>query len=527
MSYTNSPMVSTYSTSRVPLAYGIQARAGLVSLTTDPGMVNVLPFKEKDEGGHDVVWGETRYAIRGITINNTPGNITRGMFVWEKTPGTLYYFAVVNQSVYTSTNGAVWNVVNTLTTAATTPVRFTEYIDASNTKKLIMVDGVEGYIFTSSAAGTKITDANFPSPHVPFPIYLDGYLFLAKANTGDIYNSDLNSPSTWTAGNFFSAQGYPDDIKALIRINNYIAAIGSSSTEYFYDAGNSPGSPLARLDGATLPFGTNHPNTIAANKDTIIFLSNNGDGESTVRMIEGLKYKEVSARFVVTLMSNIIAVASNMRGYLFRQQGELFYGLCFDGTNTSATAAPQQGLTLVYSFNTELWSEFQYSSPQTYMFPVYFTSPATSGSSFTYVAGSFGGLAFFGFWSQSNAKYNDSLDGISEAAISETVRTPSFDFGTMNYKTMSRVGLGFTALFENGVSQVRCQYSDGDWTGLNTAEVLFGNNTGAGVDDNGRSSFPFITRLGIFRVRAFILSSTSGIPKQWKFLEFDINKLQQ
>lgn len=523
MPFTNSPTNSTYDTQRVPLACSISLRTGATQTNIDPGMINVLPFKETDSMGKDEVWGETRYTLNTVTVANATGNIMRGMYVWEPSPGVVYNFTVVGQAVY-STTGTVWTQVNTLTNNKNTPVRFTEYIDASNTKKLILVDGYEGYVFTSNAAGTKITDANFPSPHVPFPIYLDGYLFLAKANTGDIYNSNLNDPMTWTSGSFFSAQMYPDDIQALIKINNYIAAVGTSSTEFFYDAGNSPGSPLAKLDGATLPFGTQFPNSIAANKNTIVMLSNSSDGETCFRMIEDLKYKNIENKFINGVMTPITQQSNDaysyMRGYFLRQQGKLFYALCLNGITTDPTISSANAPTYCYSFDTEIWVELNYNTNQ--VFPIYFSSNSTTGSGLTSVAGSIGGRAFFGVW---NAVRNyDTLDGGSTSVpVYEEIRTAPFNFGTMNRKFMSRLALGYSqATLTNSNSAIYVMFDDSDWTGMVSTTYQF-----AGTNTSYPDEFPFLTQLGSFRQRSFKLYSNSNTFRRWKFLEIDINKGQQ
>jgi len=106
-----------------------------------------------------------------------------------------------------------------------------------------------------TTAGTEITSADFPTPHCPFPVFMDGYLFVAKSGTQDIYNSNLDDPALWTAGDYISAEMYPDKIVALSKNNNYIYALGSNSIEYFYDAAVATGSPLGRHDSAVQQFG--------------------------------------------------------------------------------------------------------------------------------------------------------------------------------------------------------------------------------------------------------------------------------
>lgn len=521
MAYTKAPEQSTYSTQRIPAAYGINLRPGGTSTANkDAGMINVIPFVQSKGMGEKELWGETRYGINAQTVVNSAGSVCRGTYVWEKTASTTYYFVVVNTSVYTSTNGVSWTAVDTLLTNVTTPVRFTEFIDSTNVKKLVLVDGVEGYVYTTNAAGTKITDVDFPSPHVPFPVFLDGYLFLAKASTGDIYNSNLNDPALWTAGDFISSELFPDDIQALVKVNNYILAIGNQGSEYFYDAANATGSPLARYEGGALPFGTSFPNTIATNKDTVVLLANNNDGEGVFKVIEGFKYKDIQGDFVLNLLNTSVNSTgpSVVRGYFFRQQGELFYGICFNGTTTTSAPTASSVPTFAYSFSTQMWFELCYNLST--IFPVYFTGSSTSNRLLTSVAGSIGGLVFFGLLS--SLSYQDTLNGLDNTTIYQEIRTEPVDFDSLNLKYMHRFGIGYSS--NNAFASaplLSFQYTDNDWNSVSSGFITKGTNA------SGVGGFPFATQLGSFRQRSFKVYANSLNQIRWKFFEMDINKGQQ
>lgn len=519
MAYTSAPETQTYASVRMPIAYGIDLRPGSTStFQKDAGMINVIPFK-RQEAGEEVIWGETRYGINAQQVVSAAGSICRGMYVWEKSIGTTYIFVVVGTSVYSSTGGT-FSLVNTLLTNVNTPVRFTEFIDATNVKKLVLVDGVEGYVYTTNAAGTKITDVDFPTPHVPFPVFIDGYLFLAKAGTGDIYNSDLNDPAIWTAGSFISSELYPDDIQALLKVNNYLLAVGTQGCEYFYDAANATASPLARYEGASLPFGTSFPNAIASNKDTVILLANSGDGEGVLKKIEDFKHTDIPCEFVLSLLNTSVNSTGPgvIRGYLFRQQSELFYGLCFNGTLTSASPTSVTTPTFAFSFSTGQWFELNYKS--SFVFPVYFTSLSTSDRLYTSIAGSYEGKVFFGL--MSSLSYRDSLDGVATDNILQELRTKVFDFGTLNGKTMSRVGLVYTAnTIPGNFGGITLYATDDAWDSFSQVRTM----TNPSVSST--EGFPFITQLGRFRQRAFKITFASTNQVRWKALEFDINKGQQ
>jgi hypothetical protein len=537
MAFTASPETQTYSTQIIPAAYDLDLRPdsalvrGTSSLYQDAGMVNLLPVKynnyvSKAEEIHAV----TRQPIHAYAV--VAGQVNRGSYAWEKTAGTTYYFSVCGTGVYTSTDGITWSLVNTLLTSATTPVRFTEFINDVNVKTLIMVDGIEGYVFSDNTAGTKITDAEFPTPHVPFPVYLDGYLFLAKAGTGDIYNSDLLDPTAWTAGAFISSELYPDDIQALVKVNNYLLAVGTQGCEFFYDAGTAPGTPLARSEGVSLPFGTQFPNSIASNKDTVMMIANNNDGENTVKYIQDFKSENVNPSFLITALnarleaSSNAATAAGVRGFFFRQAGLLHYGLAFQGDVASPALANS---TYVYSFDAKYWSEFRAGATGAAPFPVYFTASSTTGTISTFVSGHVDGYAFFGKMedgaaSPFSATATDVVtNGATNAAIYTELRTPNLDCGTQNVKTMSRLGLTVTENTSSSSTsgtplQIGVSWSDDDYsTWSSVRNLVFA----------AANKFPFLTQLGLFRQRAFKFTYASTSFLRYKQITFDINKGQQ
>lgn len=531
MAFSNSPQYDTRSTVRMPVCYNLDYF--MPSQFFGQGFINMIPFGPDSSDSEETLYGLTRPGLSVVEVGNngTGGNfICRGMYIWEKTVGTVYYFVVCSDgastNVRTSTTGLAgsWTVVNSLTFNLFTPVRFCEFIDSTtNTKSLIMVDGQEGYVFTSNAAGTKIVDADFPSPHVPFPVYLDGYLFLAKANTGDIYNSDLNNPASWTAGSFISAELYPDDVQALVKVKNYLLAIGTESGEFFYDAGNSPGTPLARVDGATLPFGTRFPNTIASDKDTVMFLGSSTTGGAAFRLVNAFQFHDIEAQGPL-IISNA-GFSSGARAGFFRYQGELHYFVHAAGGDVS-NGSGAHGYT--YSIRRKMWSAHIVTdlgdSGNQFQWPVYYmqSGPTTGGFyNTTYVAGHKNGCVFLGTFA---AQGYDTIPRYATSPINihQQVVFPPATFGTMNIKTMSRVSVNYERPQENTTYQpITFTYSDVcDGSQYATPIPLQGWSTPA---SSATQVYPSLTQLGQFRRRQMALAIPGGVTRIHS-IEVDINK---
>lgn len=532
MAFSNSPLYDTRTTVRMPACYNLDYFAPAQFF--GQGFVNMIPFGPDASDSEDKLFGLTRPGI--LTAAGVLGGanvISRGLYIWEKTVGTVYYFIAVsngtNSFILSSTDAVTWGTANTLGNNGTTPIRFCEFIDSStNTKSLVAVDGIEGYVFTSNAAGTKIVDADFPSPHVPFPVYLDGYLFLAKANTGDIYNSDLNNPSSWTAGNFFSAELYPDDIQALFKIKNFLLAIGTDSGEYFFDAGNATGSPLARYEGATLPFGTRYPNSIANDKDRLMFLASSVGGGAAFKFVEGFQYQDIEAQGPLIMAGGQFTAGA--RASFFRFNGELLY-LCHAGGGD--VPAGNGAHCYIYSVRRKMWSAHivtditnGITSTTQSQWPAYFlqNGPTLSGNyNTTYVVGHRNSTVFIGtlaaqgfdtFPSEPHGNLN----------IHQQVLFPAATYGTMNAKTMHKLSACYERPDENLTYQpVYVTWDDVvDGTQYVTPVPLQGWAT-----PNLSSIFPYpsITQLGQFRRRQISLLIPGGVTRV-HFIDVDINKGQ-
>lgn len=564
MPFTNAPSNDTYSSHRLPIVQTIQAYAADPVPGRGAYVENLIPIVVPDIESKPAFVADNRLGTRMHSISTDPGSsppIPLGVYVWEKAPGTVYYFHVEQVTgntlkVWTSTDNTTWTNVLSYSwsdIATTKRVGFTEFIDATNVKSLIMVDGINGYVFTSNAAGTKIVDVDFPSPHMAFPVYLDGYVFLIKRNTGDIYNSDLNLPSSWTAGSFLSAELYPDDAKALVKINNYLLVVGQQSCEFFQDVGNFPASPLGKVDGAVLPFGTNLPESIAFTKDSCIMLANSVDGGLTLKYIEGFKYNDLTPPWLVstyTYYSNSVVY-----GNFQRQYGQLLYSLSFTNpSNSSVNVCP------TYSFENKTWFSLKNAEGSWWMMHSVVgpsTNPVTFFCGYSQTLGKtvVGNLS--GVTTNTPVDFSDIIyvNGSSSTIDSSSnftivVQTPKLDFGTMNKKAMHRLGLRYNLATAQSVATNMNNYNQNIniyWTDYDvvlpktvgaswpTQASLMLNTTTGNTPDNGGwgGDHPFVTQLGMFRQRTMsvVYGPSGGLapyyPIRLNEIEFDINKGQQ
>lgn len=478
MPYTKSPQIQTYETKRVNFISNPQQRSS--DANKDFRLVNMMTEEIKSPIGDN-----KKYFIKsrpGMTQTyTTQTGEGRGIFYWTY-GGNSYCMAVVGNKVYA--NGTA---VLTLTTS-TGHVGFCEFLSTTNVSSLILLDGTKGYVFSAYNSATEITDPEFPTPHVPTPVYLDYYLFVAKAGTADIYNSDLDNPSSWTAGNYIQAKMYPDTIKAMSKNNNFLYAVGSGSVEYFYDGANASGSPLTANPTAVQQFGTTAFATVVQTDKEVAFIGNTFDGGPTVWTIDGFKENEIGIPAVKSALTAEGTNIENARAFALRVSGQKLYVICLTSR------------TLVYSFTTKMWSEWQSASS------AFRGIDATDGP---------GGSAYI--LDSSNGKVytmDESYFTDAGTAFTCTAITAKLDFENINRKFMYRLSIIGDVPDDTGAENtISVQWSDDDYKTWSSARSL-----------NFNADLPAIWQLGQFRRRAIKLSYSLPHLLRIEMIEVDINK---
>lgn len=478
MAYSKTPVVQTYETKRVNFIANPQQRSG--SADKDFRLINMMT-----EVVNSPVGDQKKYYVKsrpGVSqAYSTTTGVGRGLYYWVIS-GTGYAMAVVGNKVYS--NGTA---VLTLSTS-TGRCNFTEFVSSTGTVSLVLLDGTKGYVFSDASTAVEITDTDFPTPHIPTPVFLDGYLFVAKANSQDIYNSNLDDPSLWTAGEYISAEMYPDKIVALSKNNNYVYAVGSGSTEYFYDAANATGSPLSRHASAVQQFGTVAMGSVVQTEKEVIFIGETNDGGHTVWTIDGFKEKEIGIPAIKSALLAEGSALKDVNAFSIRIAGQKLYVI-----NLSSR-------TLVYSFDTQMWSEWS-TNGDTFLGE--FATDAPSGSA--YVLSATDGNVYL-------MNENIFLDG--SLPITCTIISAKLDFDTINRKFMYRLSIigdvPDDTLTDTAVS---VSWSDDDYKTWSTARTL--RFTG---------DLPAIFQMGHFRRRA--LKIAYALPHLFRLetVEVDINK---
>ena len=481
MAFSKTPTQDTYDTKRFPIVGMPQQRNGFDELK-DQRFLNCFTEAIKAQ-----VTDAKKYYVKkrnGLALRVTQAGTTRGC-IYEDVTRRLYF--VVGTTIY-SYDGT--NIV-TIQTGIAAGGNVGMTIHLSTQVQVIVLTGTQGWVidpFAQTAA--QITDPDFPSPHVIYPVSMDGYLFVVKENRPDIYNSNLDDPFTWDASQFITAEMYPDNIVALTKNNNYVIAVGTGSMEYFYDIGNATGSPLQRNDSAVQQMGTTAPDSVVQTEKEVIMVASTANGGRTVWVVEGFKAEEIGTEAVRMNLNLIGQDIGTINAYCTRIDGHKFYVL----------RIPTQLQTWVYDFDTKLWTEW---------------NSTVAGVDATFI-GKFAADSPFGYPFMMGA--NGEIFLMSEQTyqdngqlIKTQITTLKLDFDNMNRKDMSRLSL-FGDWPLSGSSTLSVEWSDDDyrtWSSPRTIQLS--------------TYLPVTRRLGKFRRRAFRLTHTDNTPLRLEGMEVDIN----
>ena len=354
---------------------------------------------------------------------------------------------------------------------------------------------------TGFSASTTLT--NIPAgPYVPGCVFLDGYVFLGIAATNRIYNSNLGDPINWNALNYVTFEQSNDQLVAIAKHINYLVAFGQKSTQFFYDAANATGSPLALANSYTSEIGCASGDSIVSTSNTVLWISTSSAYGRSVSMMEGVVAKRISTDYIDRhlLASNL----TNVKAFAYTHSGHTLYILTLTDI----------GQTLVYDLTIGEWYSWTQFATQT-------DAEASSGTTSEY---------YFrpGFHAILNGvpycldSYNSKLYQLSSTTYQD-------DSQPMYCRTV-------TDLADNGTTK-RKFYGRLELIGDKVAGgTMFVSHTGNDYKDysysravNLNADRAQVYQCGADRRRAWQFLSTSNVPLRLEAAEidFDIGEMDQ
>lgn len=465
---------SPYKTERFSFIGAPQQRNG-TTLSKDQRFVNMFPEQIRSSIGNGRQYYLRQRAGLAQFSNGVAAGLGRG----------IYYF---RGSRFTAVGNQLYrDGVELVTTLATETGRvgFCEYNGTEDA--LIVLDGVNGYVIKTDFSCTQITSADFPTPHIPFPVYLDGFLFVVKSTTADVYNCKLEDPLTWTAGEFYTAEMFPDEVVALVRSKNYILAVGTGTIEYLYNAAIPTGSPLGRNDSAAQQMGTPAAGTCCESEGEIYLVGSTAAGGRSVWQIKDFKATEIGIEAVRQSLDDAGTGITNATAFVVRSMGHRFYVINLSNR------------TWVYDMEEKMWHEWATTS-DSQKFLCDYASHSDTGEPF-FLHPTNGGVLKF--------DHTHTFDGT--IPMPAVITTTKLDLGSMNRKFGHRMTLVCDDPDSVVGTPISVSWSDDDYRTWSTPRTV-----------TIKDDLPLLTQLGAFRRRAFKLSySGGGKPLRLEGFELD------
>lgn len=152
--------------------------------------------------------------------------------------------------------------------------------------------------------------------------YLDSTFYVVDGS-GNVFGSPLGDPSApWNPLNVIVAQNEADAAVGICRHLNYVVVFGTRTITRFYDAGISPGSPLAQVIGAYRHIGCKDGRSIQAIGDNVFWLGEDQFQFPRVYTFNGTEPQEISTPDVCRALNFTTGV-----GLIYAELDRAFYML--------------------------------------------------------------------------------------------------------------------------------------------------------------------------------------------------------
>lgn len=476
MAFSKAPSQSTYQTKEVKLLWSQDTRE--TSTSTDFITRNAIFELTKDGATKDNTY--TMIKRDGILKHPSASSSTniRGMYYWEDQDKLLVADGAVVKA-YKGSTGVFQADVYTFP-STTGVVGFSEFNYDDGSTKVIVGDGTKLISVDSTNTAVASTSVDLP-PFQPDFLVLDGYLFLIKTGTQDIYNSNLGDPLAWTAGDFLTAEMLPDSLIRISRLNNYLIALGSDSIEYFFDAGNASGSPLQRNDTPVKQIG--YLGGYAKYSNKIYFVGQSSTTSPDIYVLEDFK----------------MDVISNAPIRRFLRKDAVYTGSIITLNGHDYYVISVGDVSFAMDIETKVWIRLGYQSTDklTVSFAVNVPMDGVGNSSVFYLP-LIGGIHYL-----KRNYYQD--NGVNFEVVCQL---PKQEFDTRHEKYMSRL----VTYADKTTGDLNISWSDDDYTTFSTPRP---------VDLSLEK--PKLNRLGRFVSRAFKLSFLSNSYLRMYYISVDFN----
>jgi len=428
-----------------------------------------------------------------LAINT--GKRSDGLYFWPD----KNYLVCVDETEVTLRTISGETLSNAFSSAASTFVAGVPIIFANNGTYTFMAGGGRIHYVDAFGVVTELVDLDAPATvtHVAF---LDGYI-LAIDGSSKFYWSDTPAATDWSALSFASAEGSPDNIRAMYVVQRQIYLLGIASTEIWENNGQTP---FARIPGGQIDIGCIAKYSPIRRGNSLLWLSHSRQ----VVEFTGTDVKFISGRYDKEI-SKFSVVDDCIGGLIYK-----------DGQDFCVFRFPTQQRTLVYDPRSQDWSEWgNWDTGGMQWLPYDFRATAYDLNSGKTFIGKERALVIACL----NSESRNDITGAATTAPFKFLRiTGHINHGTLKEKVLQE--LRFIARRgsseQSSTPNLMLRYRD---DGHSQWSNIINISLGAIGDTEHLIS---IQRLGIYRSRQFEISSTDDMAIVLSRAEVDLTILR-
>lgn len=307
---------------RIPLLGGAYTSRSVIASAQEA--INLYSEGNPPDGSPPVP--ATSYPTPGLRLASAPPFIEGMRTLYRASTGALY--SVIGPHVYAVSSTLLWTFLGTIPDKST-PVSFSD-----NGAVIVLVDGsATGYaIDMTNNDFAAISSTNFYGG--TSATYQDTYFIFNRPGTDQFYISLSNVTYAMLIGgtafdplDIAAKSGVADNIVAAPTVHGELWLIGELTCEVWYNAGAAD-FPYQRIQGAFIDHGCAAPYSIAQVDISLLWLSQDRQGNCIVVQTEGYSVRRVSVH-ALEQEWQLYGTISDAIAYVHQIEGHAFYVLTF------------------------------------------------------------------------------------------------------------------------------------------------------------------------------------------------------
>ena len=287
---------------------------------------NLYPVVDA-EGGKNIIalmgspglktWGDPSYNAE-----------VRALFADEN-----YLYAIIGNRVYRfDTAASSLQMTGTISTSTGLA-----WMAKNANDEIGIVGEPDGYILDSTNTVTLIAAAGFPN--ASGLIHQDGYFIVSVQNSDSFNYSGLNAGTSWSALDFYSAEGQPDFLVAIASMGQDLWLLGKKTSEVWYNSGD----PFAQYSNVFFETGCGAVGSVVVTHEGIVWL----DNFYRIVLAPHGSYQVIpKSTYQIDYQIKKMTAKSDARAYGYQGEGHTFYVITF----------PSDNKTLELNMTTGFWN---------------------------------------------------------------------------------------------------------------------------------------------------------------------------